>query len=757
MPHRLTLLLLLTSSAHAVIIRGHVTTPLGAPLPGSRVQLIALSGGPRNAASTISGLDGEYEIRTDLAGRFLLLTAPSANNPVSAPQIGAPFYGGRTDLLTLDIALDTSVITPRLTTQPTLLETPLAQLAATPTQVPADRLLTAATLLPALAQTPSAYIVQFGQTAAPAVLYLRGAPVTRILVDNVSAESLAVPIPFNFATLTTSGLSAIASAPAVELAPTPNPLHFLDAQSGVLSATTPTGQALHRTLTLVGDAGNLTTTRAEAIATLAHTRTDALASYARFNTDNDLPAAPAHLITYAANLGYHISAPTSLRLTFRDDLTAAPLAVPFAFYRLEPSGRDASQNLYSSFTFETRTAGNWHNLLRYGLARERAQVFNFSSPATGLPITITGANGYSASGTATFPILPLREDFVTNRDEYTYQTDYPLLASLTHPLTALLTARFQNERAADLAPALRQTLERDHLSVAAAFQGSFRHRVFYQASGFLDHSAALGLRGTPHLGLTYAPVRPGSRRFRGTSLHLTAGTGVQEPTLSTQFSGATPQIPHSRTLDFGLDQSIVAQKLTLRTTWFHNQFSHQPELISLPYTFSNTLAYRTQGLETSVRYQPFPRLLLDGGYTYLAALVEQSSTVPSSNPNLLNIPIGALSALPGGRPFHRPPNSGFFAIQYTGRDLTASLNASLAGRSDSSTNLSQNPTLLLPNRNLSPGYAAMDASFTYALTRALTVYTQLDNLLDNRHIPPIGYLSAPFQLRAGLRIRLGRE
>ncbi len=759
MPARLTLLfLLLPATAGAVIVRGHVTTPLGAPLPGSRIQLIDLSGGPRSVAAAVSGLDGDYEIRTDRAGRFLLLTSPSFNAPLFAPQIGPPFYAGRTDLLTLDIALSPTAVTPELTFQSTLRDTPLAQLATPPTQIPADQLLTQSTPLAALAQTPSAFRVRYGQTASPAALYLRGTPITRVEIDGVSAESLALPLlPFNLATLTTSGSAAISPAPALELTPTPNPLHFLNTGAGILSLHPPAADTLHPILTLVGDAGNLSTTRAEAIASLAHTRTEALASFARLNTDNDLPAAPTHLITYAANLSYALSASTTLRFTLRDDASAAPLPIPYAFYYVQPSGTQLEQNLYSAFSLDARTAGNWHNLLRYGLARERAQSFNYFTPATGLPVTITGANGYTATGVATFPLTPPREDFVTDRDEFTYQTDRPILHSEKHPLTALLTARYQNERAADLTAVARQTLSRTHLSFAAAFQGELRHRVFYEASGLLDHSTDFGLLGTPRLGLTYVPVRPAPRRFRGTSLHATAATAVQDPTLSAQLSTNTPQIPHTRTLDFGLDQSILAQKLTLRATYFHTQNSHQPELLALPHAFSDTAAYRTQGIELTLRYQPSRSLFLDSGYTYLAALTEQSASLPAHNPSLLNISIGALTALPGARPFHRPPNTGFFAVQYTAHAVTASLKAALAGRSDDSTSLPQNPTLLLPNRNLSPGYTALDASFTYAVSHSITAYTQLNNLFDNRNIAPIGYVSTPFQLRAGLRLRLGHE
>ncbi len=750
-------LLLFTPPAHAVLVRGHVTTPLGVPLAAARVQLISLDPAPRSAADAITGLDGSYEIRTDLAGRFLLLTAPSVLNPNLAPQIGNPFYAGRTDLLTLDIRLDTTAISPQLTTVSTRIDTPLRQLAAPPIQISADHLLSQSTPIPDLRSTPSAFLVQFGQLGAPATLYLRGAPVTKILIDGISAEDLSGPYRasfFNLATLTSTGLSALASTPALELSPTPDPVHFLDSSSGVLALHTPTAASPHPVLTYTGGAGNLSTTRNEATVTLAHTRTDLLASFSRLNTDNDRPAARLHLITSAANLGYYVSASTSLRLTVRDDTSATPLSLPYSFYNLQPSDNSISQNLYTSLIFSTSTTGDWHNSLRYGLARKRAQILSFSTPSTGLPVTILGANGYTATGTAAFPIIPPREDFVTNRDEFSFQTDRPL----THFLTGLLTARYQDERAADLLPYHRQSLERTHLSFAAALQGDIHHRLFYQTTGFLDRSPTFGLTGAPSLGLTYVPVRPGPRRLRGTSLHLTAATGVRELTLAEQAALPIAASPRSRTLALSVDQDLLPRKLFLRATYFHNQFSHEFEPLTLaPLTLSNALAYRTQGLETELRYQASPRLALQGGYTYLASLVERSAATPSFNPSLPNLPIGTLTALPGNRPFQRPPQTGFAKAAFTGRIFSASLRSAFASTSDDSTKLYLTPTLLLPNRNLSPACTSVDANITLTLTRHITLFSELNNLLDSRHIAPIGYLSTPFGAQIGLRLRLGRE
>lgn len=752
---RLTLaVLLLTASAHAVVVRGRVTSPLGAPVPGTRVQLIRLNDGTRSVADALAGPDGSYEMRTNLAGRFLLLASPTVGAPQFVPQVGTPFYGGRTDLLTFNIALTASSINPQGTAQGTLLATPLPQLSVPVLQVAADHLLTPANVVPQLRPYPGVFLVERGQFLAPATLYLRGAPVARVILDGVSAEDLGGG--FDFATLGSSGLSSISPTPALELLPAANPLHLVDAEAGTLSLHAPLATSLHPVLTYSVDAGNLSTLRNEAVLTAVHSRADALLSFARIDTDNDLPAAPAHLIDEAANLGYHISANTSLRLTLRNDISAAPLPSPFQEYDVAPATKLAQQNLYGGFTFDTRTAAQWHNLLRYGLVRKRAQALNFLTPATGHPVTILGANGSSAFGIATFQPLPAREDTVTNRDEATWQTDAPL----SRFISAVLTVRYQNERAADLQPVATTRLERTHISVAAGFQGELRHRLFYTASGLIDHEPTTGFRGAPSLGLTYVPVLPGVRRFRGTSLHLTVAAGHREPSLAesvqaTRMHAALPN-PRSRTFEFSVDQTLLARRLTLRTTYFHNQFAHEAELLT-PLTVANTLAYRTQGLESELHFRPKQRFLLDAGYTYLAALVEQSATTAAFNPNLPAVPIGALSALLGTRPFHRPPSTAFVTAEYTGTAVTASLKASLASRSDDSTNLLLNPALLLPNRNLSPGYASVDASITYNVSRNVMAYTQLNNLFDDRHIAPIGFLSTPFSVRAGLRFRLGRE
>ena len=183
----------------------------------------------------------------------------------------------------------------------------------------------------------------------------------------------------------------------------------------------------------------------------------------------------------------------------------------------------------------------------------------------------------------------------------------------------------------------------------------------------------------------------------------------------------------------------------------------------------NSMAYRAQGAEVVLEWQPKRYLYVRGGYTYLDAVVSQSfasdvtaveSGMPTENPNLPGIAIGASSPLIGARPFRRPPNSGFFTVDYSHRRLNLMLQGAAASRSDDSTflgglDLTDGNTLLLPNRDLDFGYLKLDLGGTYALRKSVSIFTQLDNLLNDQHIGPIGYPALPFTVRGGVKLQFG--
>lgn len=796
----------LTLPARAVIVRGTVTDPLGATVTGAQVRLIQ---GTQAIAIGVSGADGSYEIRSTASGRFILLTAATT----FAPNISHDFYGGRIDIVTRNIVLEAASVTEQVTVTATGISTPIQQASAAVTLIPMSDLVTQVGIVNDLRQSPGNVVVQTGQYGGVASLFVRGGNSTanKVLIDGIPAEDAGGQ--FDFGTVSTTGLSGL------ELYRGPNSsLYGSDAAASVVNLTTPRGSSLSPVLNYSGDAGNFHTYRNEAALSGAHAKLDYFAAFSRFDTSNALPHDQYHSATSALNLGYNLTTNTQARFTLRNAVSATGLPNAYGFYGIAASGKQSDQDLYSGFTIEDLRAGKWHNLARYGIARKREQVRQFApvgQPVTsvfggvsyityfGNTVTIHGANGYRATGRAAF--FSPQEDAVSNRDEFYYQSDY----AFPHRIIALLGFRYEDERGRFVDPAFfeDQKIDRPNFQYTLQFQGDIKNRIFYSLGGAIEKNHLYGVAGTPRIGLAYVPVRPGLRKFRGTRLRASFATGVQEPSLAAEFSSLFSELQQSgnqnaiaayhvtpiseqrsRTWDLGVDQNILGQKLILKAGYFHNQLSHQIEVVDstsltkyfgIPPTIANqlfgaalnSLAFRAQGMELEAQYQPFSHLFVRGGYTYLAPIVLQSfasdavaanSGTPTTNPNIPGIAIGALSPLVGSRPFRRPPQTGFFAVQYTRTKFSAAFKGALASRSDDSTyqlfnDFNGGNTLLLPNRNLDSGYAKLDINVLYSVTGHITAFTQLDNLLSQQHIGPIGYPSLPFTIRTGLKIRFGGD
>jgi vitamin B12 transporter len=811
----LAIVLFCALPAGAVVVRGTVTTPLGLSVANARVQLVQ---GQHVVAFAVTLADGTFEVRSATSGRFLLLTSASP----FTPSISQDFYGGLTTVLTRTIVMEYSVVTPQLSTLSTGILTPVEQIPAPANLIPLSSLATETGIFNQLRQFPGNVVVQTGQAGGPIALYVRGGPPdgNKLLIDGVPANEIGGR--FDFSPVSTTALAG------PELYRGPNSaLYGTGAEASTVALATAHSNSLRPVLHYTGDAGNFHTYRNEAVVSGSHKRLDYLAAYSRLNTSNVLPLDEYHSAISAANIGYALVANTVARFTFRNTDSDTGLPGPHDIYGISASGKQSNQDTYSGLTVENVLAGNWHNLARYGITRKREQVMQFSPTGVpvlvdffgdltytyyGNPVTLRGANGYTASGQAAFN-LPTY-DTVSNRDELYYQSDY----TFPHRIAALFSFQYENERGRLLTPvngtlsSYNQIVKRTNYLYTLQLQGDIKHRLFYSAGGSIEDNGLYGIAGTPRLGLSYAPVRPGRRIFHGTLLRANVATGVQEPSINAQLTSLdtllqqtgnasaiaayniTPiTAERSRTYDFGVDQNILNQKLILKAGYFHNQFNHQleevnanglehyfnlPPLIAvqLPGAALNSLAYRTQGMELAVQYQPFRSVMIDGGYTYLASLVLQSFSydataaangAPTINPNLPGVPIGALSPLVGNRPFHRPPNTGYFNVQYTARHFAAGIRGALASRSDDSTFQLNNAltvpgffnsnVLLLPNRNLDFGYAKLDANLRFVATRHVTVFTQLDNLLSQQHIGPIGYPGLPFTFRAGLNIKIGGD
>jgi len=751
-----------------------------------------------------------------IEGRFFLVVSAKSFRQLETPG----FYAGRLDNVERNVVLEPEWARESIVVTATGTPTPQPQTsAATSVLGPADLALRD-DLVSALRMMPGTFMVQTGQLGAQTSLFVRGgnSDSSKTLLDGVDAGDMGNR--FDFGPLSTT---AVESA-EVYRGPDSN-LYGAGAETGVVSLTTPHGTTSFPSLLFEGDAGNLNTSREQLEVAGAHNKLDYLGAFSWLQTSNDLPNDEYHVATTAANLGWQPSGRTQLRATLHYGVDATGVPNAWDFYHVADQATQKDQNIFLSASADNQTTPDFHNSIRYGLTRKREQYslwqqsgggdFDAYGDSLGEQVTITGANGATATGQAVLDYAqsyPYRYQLASNRDQLVYQGDY----RFTPHVTALLGFHYEDERGLENVPsyATREVTERTNYDYLAGAHGDFKSRLFYTLGGSVERYSLFGTQLSPRAGLSFYAVRPRKGILNGTRILFNFGDAVREPALTDQFGSLYNFLvtnnyqpiasalnigplaaPAVRTYEGGVEQAFFSDRLIFRSSYFHNQFGREieyvggallPNLIpgltaaqkqqlenALGYYYTddyglavNTQAFRAQGIEANVEGGIGRNLFLRGGYTYLDAVVQRSfdsdneALTGGYAPTYNGIPIGAISPLVGARPFRRAPHTGFLAATYGERKFSAVFSSAFASRSDDSTYLEYadkvgGNSLLLPNRNLDHGYAKLDLGGSYSLLNWLALYGQAENLLNDRHIAPIGYPSLPITIRTGLRVQWG--
>ncbi len=805
----------------AATVHGVVSDATGAKVTGASVSLIS-SG--KVIATAVSGADGSFQVSTGANGRFFLVVSAPSFRQLQTPD----FYAGRLDSIERNAVLEPAWARESIVVTATGTPTPQPQTSAATTVLGPLELAQRVDLVSALRLMPGAFVVEDGQRGAQTSLFVRGGDSdnNKVLVDGIDAGDLGGRFDFGILSTTAIESAEVYRGPDSDL-------YGADAESGVVSLTTPHGTTSFPSLILEGDGGSFFTSHEDVELAGAHNKYDYLGAYSWLQTANDLPMDEYHVGTAAANLGFQPSANTQVRGTIHYGVDATGVPNTWDFHHVADNATQKDQDIYLSASIANQTTASLHNTVRYGLTRKREQYHQWSpegvclpagkcaGPVTytggnyyGLPVTILGANGASASGQALLDYsqangetYPNEYQLVSNRDQLVYRGDF----TFTPHLIGLIGFQLEDERGAEPGSSYYTPVERWNYDYLASVHGDFKNRFFYMLGGDLEHYSLFGTDTTPRAGFSLYALRPRSGIFSGTRVLFNYGDAVREPSLTDQFyslynflamnGGQSTiaqlhivplQAPQARTYEGGVEQDFVSQRVVFKTSFFHNEFGRQVEYVGLnlipellpnlttaqqqqlesflqtdgAYEQSlNSEAYRALGVETSVESGLGRNLFLRGGYTYLDAVVQRSFTnddlaLLGPIPTFNGIPVGASSPLQGARPFRRAPHTGYFTATYANSRLTGVFAAAFASRSDDSTYLenedaSGGNSLLLPNRNLDYGFAKLDIGGSFQFTNWLGIYAQADNLLDNQHIAPIGYPSLPFDVRAGLRVAWG--
>jgi iron complex outermembrane receptor protein/vitamin B12 transporter len=806
----LTLLFITAATAHAASIRGIVTDPSGARVNGATVNLVYNG---KVIATVRSASDGSFEMTTGIEGRFFLVISASTFRQVETPG----FYAGRADSIERNLVLEPEWARQSIVVTATGVPTPQAQTSeATNVLGPIDLDLRD-DLTSALRLMPGTAVVQSGQLGSQTSLFIRGgnSVANKILVDGVDAGDMGGQVDFG-------ALSTTVVQSAEVYRGTNSSLYGADAGSGVISLTTPHGTTSFPSFIFRGDAGSFYTSHEELEAAGAHNKLDYLGAFSWLQTNNDLPNDEFHVATTTANVGWQPSGNTQVRATLHYGVDGTGVPNTWDFYHVADQATEKDQDIFLSASIDNQTTADFHNSLRYGLTRKREQYnlwatsggyqaynnYCYGPAYLGNLVTITGANGYSATGQAVLDCSAGHDQNVNNRDQLSYQGDY----RFTPHLTALVGFHYENERGSEPGSAYYPPISATNYDYIATVHGDFKGRFFYTLGGSVERYSLFGVQTSPRAGVAYYALRPRSGVFSGTKVLFNYGDAVREPKLTDedgslytfleenqgqatiqQFHISRLSPPTTRTYEGGVEQAFLSNHILWRTSYFHSEFGKELEYLGLSlipeflpnlstaqqqalgqiltddfaYGFTvNTEAFRAQGIESSVESGIGRHIFLRGGYTYLDAVVQRSFSNDELStgiaiPTYNGIPIGAYSPLRGARPFRRPPHTGYFTATYSARKLTAAVTAAFAGRSDDSTYLEGQDaegasSLLLPNRNLDHGYAKIDLGGSYKLLDWLDIYIRQENLANSQHIAPIGYPSLPMTFRLGLRIALGK-
>jgi vitamin B12 transporter len=804
----------LATTAGAASIRGVVTDTSGARVKGATVGLLTRG---QVVASAVSGADGSYEILTGESGRFFIVVSAKSFRQLETPG----FYAGRLDAVERNMVLEPEWVRESIVVTATGTPTPQSQTSSATDVLGAAELTTRTDLAGALRLMPGTASIQIGQRGAQTALFIRGggSDDNKTVLDGIDISDLGGRFDFGNHSTTALERSEVYRGPNSNL-------YGADAASGVISLTTPRGTTSFPSFFLSGDGGNFATHHEEAELAGAHNKLDYLGAFSWLETSNALPHDKYHNATTAGNFGWQPNGSTQLRGTVHYGVASTGVPNAWNFYQVADRATQKDQDLYISASIDNQTTASFHNTIRYGASRKREQfslweqsgsgTFDAFGDSLGQVVTITGANGSSATGQAVLDYAeqyPYQYALVSNRDQLVYQGDY----GFTPHLLGLIGFRFEEERGVENVPsfAVHEGTERTNYDYIAAVHGDFHTRFFYTLGGSLEHYSLFGVETTPRAGFSVYALRPRAGIFSGTRVLFNYGDAVREPTLTdetgslykfltTADPGVIPQLrigalaaPRVRTYEGGVEQDFWNRRLVFDASYFHNQFGRQIEYVGghlLPnlipglsadqqqqlidalgfyYTNDyglavNTQAYRAQGVEATVESGIGRDIFLRGGYTYLDAVVQRSfdsdneALAGGFAPTYNGIPIGAISPLRGARPFRRPPHSGFFTATWAQSKFAVQFASAFASRSDDSTYLyfsdaNGGNSLLLPNRNLDFGYAKLDLGGAYQVFSWLSVYGQAENLANNQHIAPIGYPSLPMNFRAGMKLQLGRR
>jgi iron complex outermembrane receptor protein/vitamin B12 transporter len=775
-------------------IRGTVVDPQGAVVTSASVTLLH---GGKGAGTATTDARGEFSFMGLAEGRYQL----EVSAPNFEPHTTDPIFVGSSGRIVMQVPLQIGALKQDVVVTASATEVVQSRTGVAVTVIDASALESFGKLdlFEPIRTVPGVSVVQTGARGGTASLFVRGgnSNFNKVLIDGVPANDIGGS--FDFSDLATTGVDR------VEVMRGSNSvLYGSDAMTGVVSIVTKRGRTARPEFTYSIDGGNFGSLKNDVSVGGAASRVDYFSQYSYFRTDNDQPNNRFKNGVYAGRFGAALATGTDLSVTIRrkDSDYQSPNAI--LYYAIPDDSFQTSKYTTVGATVQSQLSDRFRAMGRFNTTEQRYHFenptptgepfdpFGFGANYLGKSVTVTGANGTSASGRAILDYggaYPSVFDSKTNRQGVYGQVDY-------HASTMLDVSggvRFEHESgftedSAD--PAITRNNEGLFAEVRAGVS-----RVQITAGVGYEHNQVFRSNVSPRLSVA-AYLRDAAKAGgNDTKVTLNVGKGIKAPSVFQEQSslftlvgtradalGVAPTgAERTKSVDVGIEQGFSKGRGRVRVAYFRNQFDDLIEFVGksvLPQlgvsvaaanttsfgAYVNSQSFRAQGLELSADVQASRDLRMAASYTYLDAEVLKSLSggvlSPAINPAFPNTPIGQYSPLVGSRPFRRPQNIGNLSATYSKGRAEVGASGYFAGKSDDSTSLSDGffgYSLLLPNKDLVAGYAKVDVSGSYRIVPMLRWYISVENVLNQAYQPSPGFPALPAAVRTGITVMLGGD
>ena len=217
-----------------------------------------------------------------------------------------------------------------------------------------------------------------------------------------------------------------------------------------------------------------------------------------------------------------------------------------------------------------------------------------------------------------------------------------------------------------------------------------------------------------------------------TILHSSVGTGFSPPSSQDKIFGNNFGLRPEEDLgwDIGIRQQLWQNRIDVGLTYFHNDLSNVIGFNGLFDTL-NLGAAETQGLETELRAQPLPNLILTVAYTYLEAEKTSSKDV---------------SQLQGARLPRRPRNEVYVSASYLWwKKLRMVLEAKFV-------NAREELNFGGPNFDIED-YSFVNLVAEYEVNPHLSIFGRIDNLTNEHYSEVFGFPALGRAAYGGVKVR----